>query len=147
MRSIADNAVEIEFSGHHYALEVGQLRLSVGLGVPYMTTKPRPRRRRPEARVVKDYQAQNDGDVSLSVGQLVAVKNADDAKSWWAGTLRDSGKRGVFPRECVKLLPPRKADHGERPVRNSAPDRVLPAASAPKALQPAADVRADVVLP
>ena len=52
------------------------------------------------AKVVDDYDAEYDDEISLKIGELVEVLDQTDT-DWWKGSL--NGKVGLFPSNYVKL--------------------------------------------
>ena len=58
------------------------------------------------AEVQFEYQAENDDELCLKVGDIITnVLQAEEG--WMEGTL--NGKRGVFPDNFVKVLPPEES--------------------------------------
>lgn len=53
-----------------------------------------------KAKVLFEYQAQQEGDLSLRVGEIVTVLKQEGG--WWEGEL--NGASGVFPSNYVQLL-------------------------------------------
>ncbi|KAI9336075.1 hypothetical protein BDR26DRAFT_983518 [Obelidium mucronatum] len=62
-----------------------------------------------EYRVVKEFKANEDTELSLEVGDLIELleKPATDQEFWWYGISRtwgpNNGMKGFFPKECVVL--------------------------------------------
>lgn len=56
-------------------------------------------------KVIADYQARSEGELSISAGQVLIVTNMDDP-DWWEGTLRDhpDGGAGFFPKTFVEVV-------------------------------------------
>ena len=52
-------------------------------------------------RVVYDYDAQEDGELTLNRGDVIIIENADD-HGWWGG--RNGRNRGSFPSNYVTVL-------------------------------------------
>uniref|UniRef100_K7GNB1 SH3 domain-containing kinase-binding protein 1 n=1 Tax=Sus scrofa TaxID=9823 RepID=K7GNB1_PIG len=56
-------------------------------------------------KVIFPYEAQNDDELTIKEGDIVTLINKDCIDvGWWEGEL--NGRRGVFPDNFVKLLPP-----------------------------------------
>ncbi|KNC49721.1 intersectin-1 [Thecamonas trahens ATCC 50062] len=70
--------------------------------------------------VLYDYEAAEDGELSLQQGQVIHVVSFDNSE-WWTGVEASSGSRGMFPSLHVKLL---EATTDERPA--TAPRRERP---------------------
>ncbi|XP_053434933.1 SH3 domain-containing kinase-binding protein 1 isoform X4 [Nycticebus coucang] len=71
-------------------------------------------------KVMFPYEAQNDDELTIKEGDIVTLINKDciDA-GWWEGEL--NGRRGVFPDNFVKLLPPDFEKEGNRPKKPPPP--------------------------
>ncbi|XP_062939140.1 SH3 domain-containing kinase-binding protein 1 isoform X3 [Cynocephalus volans] len=71
-------------------------------------------------KVIFPYEAQNDDELTIKEGDIVTLINKDciDA-GWWEGEL--NGRRGVFPDNFVKLLPPDFEKEGNRPKKPPPP--------------------------
>ena len=54
-----------------------------------------------KARVTFDYDAQDDDELSLKVGDIISVLREEE-KGWWEGQLAD--KTGFFPSNFVQLI-------------------------------------------
>jgi hypothetical protein len=68
---------------------------------------PKTRAPRKYARVIESFEATEDGDLALEVGQILIIKtqNTTDGRAVWAGYQREKPQqKGVFPRNCVELL-------------------------------------------
>ncbi|ORY81918.1 hypothetical protein BCR37DRAFT_23832 [Protomyces lactucae-debilis] len=57
---------------------------------------------KPQARVLYDYEAAEEGEVSLAEGALVTEIDQID-EGWWSGT-NDVGEQGLFPANYVELV-------------------------------------------
>ena len=56
---------------------------------------------------IKKFPSQQQGDLSLNVGDRVVVTKYDPSRNWWRGYLqRDRGLKGIFPKDFVKILGP-----------------------------------------
>jgi hypothetical protein len=57
------------------------------------------------ARVISNFAAEQAGDLSLEVGQIVVLTKAPSAKKWWRGYIKgeDKATKGMFPRACVQV--------------------------------------------
>lgn len=71
--------------------------------------------------VLYDFEAENDGEMSMSKGEVIAViEHIDDG--WWLGEC--DGRKGLFPANYVKRTngsnskPKSRSDHGQR-IKNS----------------------------
>ncbi|XP_053163944.1 SH3 domain-containing kinase-binding protein 1 isoform X2 [Hemicordylus capensis] len=72
-------------------------------------------------KVIFPYEAQNEDELTIKEGDIVTLVNKDciDA-GWWEGEL--NGRRGVFPDNFVKLLPPDfEKERPKKPPPPSAP--------------------------
>ncbi|KAF0887378.1 SH3K1 protein, partial [Crocuta crocuta] len=64
-------------------------------------------------KVIFPYEAQNDDELTIKEGDIVTLINKDCIDvGWWEGEL--NGRRGVFPDNFVKLLPPDFEKEGNR---------------------------------
>ncbi|XP_071954658.1 SH3 domain-containing kinase-binding protein 1-like isoform X7 [Antedon mediterranea] len=83
--------------------------------------KPAPAKSEPikeKAKVVYDYQPENEDELALKEGDIVTILDKDsEDNGWWYGECH--GKKGVFPDNFVVSLPPEP----ERPRKESAPLR------------------------
>lgn len=71
-------------------------------------------------KVIFPYEAQNDDELTIKEGDIVTLINKDCIDvGWWEGEL--SGRRGVFPDNFVKLLPPDFEREGNRPKKPPPP--------------------------
>ncbi|KAM9576518.1 SH3 domain-containing kinase-binding protein 1 isoform 8-T10 [Trichechus inunguis] len=71
-------------------------------------------------KVIFPYEAQNDDELTIKEGDIVALINKDCIDlGWWEGEL--NGRRGVFPDNFVKLLPPDFEKEGNRPKKPPPP--------------------------
>ncbi|XP_019647811.1 PREDICTED: SH3 domain-containing kinase-binding protein 1-like isoform X3 [Branchiostoma belcheri] len=58
-----------------------------------------------KAKVLFDYTAENEDELSLKVGEVIIIRSKESVDSgWWEGEV--NGKTGVFPDNFVELLPP-----------------------------------------
>ena len=62
------------------------------------------------AKVVDDYDAEYDDEISLKIGELVEVLDQTDT-DWWKGSL--NGKVGLFPSNYIQIAPPANQEPGE----------------------------------
>lgn len=71
-------------------------------------------------KVIFPYEAQNDDELTIKEGDIVTLINKDCIDvGWWVGEL--NGRRGVFPDNFVKLLPPDFEKEGNRPKKPPPP--------------------------
>ncbi|XP_006893858.1 PREDICTED: SH3 domain-containing kinase-binding protein 1 isoform X2 [Elephantulus edwardii] len=71
-------------------------------------------------KVIFPYEAQNDDELTIKEGDIVTLINKDCIDiGWWEGEL--NGRRGVFPDNFVKLLPPDFDKEGSRPKKPPPP--------------------------
>ncbi|WP_411016171.1 SH3 domain-containing protein, partial [Salmonella sp. s51884] len=56
-----------------------------------------------DALVELDYQPQNQEELYLRKGTVITVISKDGDEDWWRG--EKDGQVGIFPADCVKLLP------------------------------------------
>ncbi|KAM8895746.1 SH3 domain-containing kinase-binding protein 1 isoform X6 [Vulpes vulpes] len=71
-------------------------------------------------KVIFPYEAQNDDELTIKEGDIVTLINKDCIDvGWWEGEL--NGRRGVFPDNFVKLLPPDFEKEGNRPKKPPPP--------------------------
>ncbi|XP_066104942.1 SH3 domain-containing kinase-binding protein 1 isoform X1 [Saccopteryx bilineata] len=71
-------------------------------------------------KVIFPYEAQNDDELTIKEGDIVTLINKDCIDiGWWEGEL--NGRRGVFPDNFVKLLPPDFEKEGNRPRKPPPP--------------------------
>ncbi|KAM6151096.1 SH3 domain-containing kinase-binding protein 1 isoform 2-T2 [Rhynchocyon petersi] len=71
-------------------------------------------------KVIFPYEAQNDDELTIKEGDIVTLINKDCIDiGWWEGEL--NGRRGVFPDNFVKLLPPDFEKEGSRPKKPPPP--------------------------
>ncbi len=61
------------------------------------------------AEVVFPYDAEQEDELSLTVGDIITILDMQD-EGWWHGEL--NGKQGVFPENFVKLLEDRAPPTG-----------------------------------
>jgi hypothetical protein len=66
---------------------------------------PAPAKKTEKAKVLFDYEKQNDDELNLTVGDIVTINNKDvyESEGWWEGEL--NGIVGLFPDNFVELLP------------------------------------------
>ena len=57
-----------------------------------------------------EYEANNEDELSMKVGQMVTLETKEGDEGWWTGTL--DGKTGVFPNNFVEELPAGEAGGG-----------------------------------
>ncbi|GAB1303245.1 SH3 domain-containing kinase-binding protein 1 [Apodemus speciosus] len=86
---------------------------TIGKKLPPATSTPEPSKTEMDSRtktkdyckVIFPYEAQNDDELTIKEGDIVTLINKDCIDvGWWEGEL--NGRRGVFPDNFVKLLPP-----------------------------------------
>ncbi|XP_044526069.1 SH3 domain-containing kinase-binding protein 1 [Gracilinanus agilis] len=83
-------------------------------------TNKKERNRRRRCQVAFSYLPQNDDELELKVGDIIEVVGEDCIDvGWWEGEL--NGRRGVFPDNFVKLLPPDFEKEGNRPKKPPPP--------------------------
>ncbi|XP_074070390.1 SH3 domain-containing kinase-binding protein 1 isoform X3 [Macrotis lagotis] len=71
-------------------------------------------------KVIFPYEAQNEDELTIREGDIVTLVNKDCIDvGWWEGEL--NGRRGVFPDNFVKLLPPDFEKEGNRPKKPPPP--------------------------
>ncbi|KAK6299617.1 hypothetical protein J4Q44_G00296500 [Coregonus suidteri] len=72
-------------------------------------------------KVIFPYDAQNEDELSIKEGEIVAIINRDCADvGWWMGEIR--GRKGVFPDNFVKqLMPDVEKERPKKPPPPSAP--------------------------
>ncbi|XDV47616.1 hypothetical protein PO909_017200 [Leuciscus waleckii] len=72
-------------------------------------------------KVIFPYEAQNEDELSIKEGDIVAIVNKDCADAgWWVGEL--NGKQGVFPDNFVKLfIPEVEKERPKKPPPPAAP--------------------------
>uniref|UniRef100_A0A5F8H0P6 SH3 domain-containing kinase-binding protein 1 n=1 Tax=Monodelphis domestica TaxID=13616 RepID=A0A5F8H0P6_MONDO len=71
-------------------------------------------------KVIFPYEAQNEDELTIKEGDIVTLVNKDCIDvGWWEGEL--NGRRGVFPDNFVKLLPPDFEKEGNRPKKPPPP--------------------------
>lgn len=59
------------------------------------------------AETIKKFPSQQDGDLSMNVGDRVVVTKYDPSRNWWRGyQQRDRSLKGIFPKDFVKMLGP-----------------------------------------
>lgn len=67
-----------------------------------------------------NYEAQQDDELSLTVGDIIVNIRQDDG-GWWEGEL--AGRRGLFPDNFVRVSRPRRGAAARGPVPDSATSR------------------------
>ncbi|XP_032245527.1 SH3 domain-containing kinase-binding protein 1 isoform X9 [Halichoerus grypus] len=101
---------------------------SIGKKLPPATATPDPSKPEMDSRtktkdyckVIFPYEAQNDDELTIKEGDIVTLINKDCIDvGWWEGEL--NGRRGVFPDNFVKLLPPDFEKEGNRPKKPPPP--------------------------
>lgn len=101
---------------------------TVGKKLPPTTPTPDPLKSDMDSRtktkdyckVIFPYEAQNDDELTIKEGDIVTLINKDCIDvGWWEGEL--NGRRGVFPDNFVKLLPPDFEKEGTRPKKPPPP--------------------------
>ncbi|XP_029389976.1 SH3 domain-containing kinase-binding protein 1 isoform X7 [Mus pahari] len=101
---------------------------TIGKKLPPATTTPDPSKTEMDSRtktkdyckVIFPYEAQNDDELTIKEGDIVTLINKDCIDvGWWEGEL--NGRRGVFPDNFVKLLPPDFDKEGNRPKKPPPP--------------------------
>ncbi|KAM5221716.1 SH3 domain-containing kinase-binding protein 1 isoform 4-T4 [Ctenodactylus gundi] len=101
---------------------------TVGKKLPPTTTTPDLSKTEMDSRtktrdyckVIFPYEAQNDDELTIKEGDIVTLINKDCIDlGWWEGEL--NGRRGVFPDNFVKLLPPDFDKEGNRPKKPPPP--------------------------
>ncbi|XP_072471433.1 SH3 domain-containing kinase-binding protein 1 isoform X2 [Notamacropus eugenii] len=71
-------------------------------------------------KVIFPYEAQNEDELTIREGDIVTLVSKDCIDvGWWEGEL--NGRRGVFPDNFVKLLPPDFEKEGNRPKKPPPP--------------------------
>uniref|UniRef100_A0A8C9PJ21 SH3 domain-containing kinase-binding protein 1 n=1 Tax=Spermophilus dauricus TaxID=99837 RepID=A0A8C9PJ21_SPEDA len=101
---------------------------TIGKKLPPATVTPDPSKTEMDSRtkskdyckVIFPYEAQNDDELTIKEGDIVTLINKDCIDvGWWEGEL--NGRRGVFPDNFVKLLPPDFDKEGNRPKKPPPP--------------------------
>ncbi|XP_076418041.1 SH3 domain-containing kinase-binding protein 1 isoform X8 [Peromyscus maniculatus bairdii] len=101
---------------------------TIGKKLPPATSAPDPSKTEMDSRtktkdyckVIFPYEAQNDDELTIKEGDIVTLINKDCIDvGWWEGEL--NGRRGVFPDNFVKLLPPDFDKEGNRPKKPPPP--------------------------
>lgn len=101
---------------------------TIGKKLPAATSTPEPSKTEMDSRtktkdyckVIFPYEAQNDDELTIKEGDIVTLINKDCIDvGWWEGEL--NGRRGVFPDNFVKLLPPDFDKEGNRPKKPPPP--------------------------
>ncbi|XP_028628524.1 SH3 domain-containing kinase-binding protein 1 isoform X3 [Grammomys surdaster] len=101
---------------------------TIGKKLPPATSTPDPVKTEMDSRtktkdyckVIFPYEAQNDDELTIKEGDIVTLINKDCIDvGWWEGEL--NGRRGVFPDNFVKLLPPDFDKEGNRPKKPPPP--------------------------
>ncbi|XP_034341142.1 SH3 domain-containing kinase-binding protein 1 isoform X3 [Arvicanthis niloticus] len=101
---------------------------TIGKKLPPATSTPDPAKTEMDNRtktkdyckVIFPYEAQNDDELTIKEGDIVTLINKDCIDvGWWEGEL--NGRRGVFPDNFVKLLPPDFDKEGNRPKKPPPP--------------------------
>lgn len=101
---------------------------TIGKKLPPATSTPDPSKTEMDSRtktkdyckVIFPYEAQNDDELTIKEGDIVTLINKDCIDvGWWEGEL--NGRRGVFPDNFVKLLPPDFDKEGNRPKKPPPP--------------------------
>ncbi|XP_055987049.1 SH3 domain-containing kinase-binding protein 1 isoform X2 [Sorex fumeus] len=101
---------------------------TIGKKLPPTTPTPDPSKPEMDSRtktkdyckVIFPYEAQNDDELTIKEGDIVTLINKDCIDvGWWEGEL--NGRRGVFPDNFVKLLPPDFEKEGTRPKKPPPP--------------------------
>nr|XP_044996486.1 SH3 domain-containing kinase-binding protein 1 isoform X5 [Jaculus jaculus] len=101
---------------------------TIGKKLPPGTPTPDPSKTEMDSRtktkdyckVIFPYEAQNDDELTIKEGDIVTLINKDCIDvGWWEGEL--NGRRGVFPDNFVKLLPPDFDKEGNRPKKPPPP--------------------------
>lgn len=101
---------------------------TIGKKLPPATSTPEPSKAEMDSRtktkdyckVIFPYEAQNDDELTIKEGDIVTLINKDCIDvGWWEGEL--NGRRGVFPDNFVKLLPPDFDKEGNRPKKPPPP--------------------------
>lgn len=101
---------------------------TIGKKLPPATSTPEPSKTEMDSRtktkdyckVIFPYEAQNDDELTIKEGDIVTLINKDCIDvGWWEGEL--NGRRGVFPDNFVKLLPPDFDKEGNRPKKPPPP--------------------------
>ncbi|XP_048652313.1 SH3 domain-containing kinase-binding protein 1 isoform X7 [Marmota marmota marmota] len=101
---------------------------TIGKKLPSATVTPDPSKTEMDSRtkskdyckVIFPYEAQNDDELTIKEGDIVTLINKDCIDvGWWEGEL--NGRRGVFPDNFVKLLPPDFDKEGNRPKKPPPP--------------------------
>ncbi|WP_411023445.1 SH3 domain-containing protein, partial [Salmonella sp. s51228] len=57
-----------------------------------------------KAKVTYRYDAEQDDELPLEVGDIIEVLDRNHSEGWWQGRIND--KTGVFPNNFVELIPP-----------------------------------------
>lgn len=101
---------------------------TIGKKLPPASSTPDPSKPEMDSRtktkdyckVIFPYEAQNDDELTIKEGDIVTLINKDCIDvGWWEGEL--NGRRGVFPDNFVKLLPPDFDKEGNRPKKPPPP--------------------------
>jgi hypothetical protein len=59
------------------------------------------------AEVIHNFEAESDGDLALTVGDIIVVTKAKEGEAWWKGYIQGNKKvKGHFPASFVQLLEP-----------------------------------------
>ena len=57
------------------------------------------------AQAIQNFEAENDGDLTLAVGDTVVLTKAKEGQAWWKGYIQGNKKaKGVFPASYVQVL-------------------------------------------
>ncbi|CAH1227680.1 SH3KBP1 [Branchiostoma lanceolatum] len=72
-----------------------------------------------KAKVLFDYNAENEDELTLKVGEVIIIRSKESVDSgWWEGEV--GGRTGVFPDNFVELLPPEEPPRPKKPPPPSA---------------------------
>uniref|UniRef100_UPI00398F1B32 SH3 domain-containing kinase-binding protein 1 isoform X2 n=1 Tax=Pristiophorus japonicus TaxID=55135 RepID=UPI00398F1B32 len=124
-----DKPIKLRPRSMEIELDHGTIDKPSGRKLPSAVSSQEPIKSEPESRpkgkeyckVLFPYEAQNEDELTIREGEIVIIINKECADAgWWEGEI--NGKRGVFPDNFVKLLPPDfEKERPKKPPPPSAP--------------------------
>ncbi|XP_066289965.1 SH3 domain-containing kinase-binding protein 1-like isoform X3 [Branchiostoma lanceolatum] len=84
-----------------------------------------------KAKVLFDYNAENEDELTLKVGEVIIIRSKESVDSgWWEGEV--GGRTGVFPDNFVELLPPEEQGPDVPPRQPPRPKKPPPPSASVK---------------
>jgi len=98
------------------------------------------------AEVVHNFEAESDGDLALTVGDIVVLTKAKEGEAWWKGYIQGNKKvKGLFPASFVQVLEPEPVPEQQQKRREEFGEHQSPPQSPPQS--PVIEVSEERLIP